>query len=358
MTNGFNLNKVITALYGRIGWRQPAAATAPKITDANKTARSGRYYQDFHSLVSIDNVRTTMEEPSASDVNLNAHLDAISKAAIMRTLAGVFTEKEYIERIIVSEPLQNQPVRTIANTGKFVGFEISIARTSDISQQIHAVHLRFDADATFNVYLFAEGKKSPILTKSVTTVAEETTIITLDEQTINFVHDNYQGSRFYIGYFQDDLAGAKAIQQDVCFAMSKTFRARPFEAAKIDELNFDRSQISWTNQSYGMNLEISAFRDYTDHIIKSPAIFDEAIGLTMAYMVIEQILNTAQSNATERLLKDQLQKVGIQLDLQGYAAISDSPRVTGLAQKIEKKYKVIKSSLYPQPKAKIVNHGS
>jgi hypothetical protein len=75
----------------------------------------------------------------------------------------------------------------------------------------------------------------------------------------------------------------------------------------------------------------------------------------MAYQVIEDIVYSVQSDKTERVLKDQLAKVGMQMDLNGAAPISDSPQVIGLRQRIERETKRVKNAFYPNPKAQTVN---
>jgi hypothetical protein len=359
MTNGFNLTKVLAALHGRIGWKQPPAAGAPVVTSPNQTARSGRHFQDFHSLVTLNNIRATMEETSPNEVNFNKHLEDLAKAAILRCVNGVFRTNDFVEKKVVYEPLQAQSIRTIANTDLFVGYEITIAKSADIAVQINTVQLKFDSDHTFNIYLFAEGKKEPLLTKSVSAVGGDTVLVALDDTAVlNFIHESYQGSRFYLGYFQSDLGDCRAIQQDGCFTQTNVFKARPMYADQSGELNFDRTKISYTGSAYGLNMEISAFRDHTDQIVKNPSVFDEAIGLTLTYTVIEQIINATKSNPTERILKDELTRAGIQLDLTGAAPISQSPRVTGLSQRIEAELKRLRSSFYSKPRGEIVDYGN
>lgn len=355
MTNGFDLAKVTTALFGRIGWRQPATGS-PVITTANLETRSGRYFQDFHALVSVANVKATMEEAGASDNHLNEHLTNLAKAAIMKCLNNVFRVRDFIDQAILYTAADNQAYRTIPNNGLFVGYQINLARATDIALQINTAQLFFDSAATFNLYMFAEGKKAPIYTKSVTTTAGDVTVVDLDNWIINYIASGYAGNKFYIGYFQNDLGPAKAIQHDVCFGSTKVFSATPMQAAATGATEFDRTQISWTGQPYGFNLEVSAFRDHTNGIVKNAAQFDEAVGLTVTYSVIESILNSTQLNSTERILKEQMDRIGVQLELQGAAPISDGPKIKGIVQRLETEYERLRKSFYPKPKAQVINY--
>jgi hypothetical protein len=358
MTNGFDLTKVLTALHSRIGWRQPATTGAPSLSSANTTTKSGRYFQDFHSLVTVDNVKKTMEEPNASDTNLNAHLTNLTNAAVMRCVNAVFRTKDFLEHAVVMQPVAMQAVRTIANSGLFVGLEINIAKATDIVVQLDTAQLLFDSAATFNLYLFAEGKKDPIATvDSVSSLSAETAHIVLTDVLLSYISANYQASRFWLGYFQDDLATAQAIEQDVCFEQTKVFGVRPMQALRSGSDNdFVRDQISYGRQLQGINLEISAFRDHTQQIVKNATLFDESIGLTMAYMVIEQMNYTTQSNSIERIVKDQFSQLGMMMDLNGAAPVTDSPKIKGISSRIEEELKKVRSAFYPKPKAQVVNY--
>ena len=83
--------------------------------------------------------------------------------------------------------------------------------------------------------------------------------------------------------------------------------------------------------------------------------FDELIGLQMAYTIIEKILYSTESSVKERILKGQLYEAGLQLDLNGSAAISDGPKTEGIKQRITKEALRIKEAFYPKQKSIIVN---
>jgi len=355
-TNGFDGSRVLTALTGRVGWKQPARSGSPVINTANQTARSSRYFQDFHSIVTVDNVKATMEEPSADSTNLNAYLADLQRAAIMRCLNSVFREPEYLQQVLLFDRIGQNDL-PIENTGQFVGYEINIAPAMDVSVQIDSATLMFDRDVTFNLYLFKDGKKSPVATISVSAVAYEATVVAFADQVLSYIGSATKGGRFYFGYFQDDLGSARAIQEQVC-ASNKTicFCAQPMTSKKITgQLDFDRNQRSYTIQPFGINLEISVFKDHTQMVVKKAHLFDEAIGLIVAYMVIENIIYTCRSNGNERVLKDELSKIGIQLDLNGQAPISDSPRIKGLNTRIEEELQRLRKAFCPKFKSQTVN---
>jgi hypothetical protein len=357
-SNGFDFNRVIQALFGRVGWKQPVQSGSPVINATNLISKSGRYFNDgsFHSLVTIENIKRTIEEAGASDANLNTHLESFQRAAIMRCLNSVFREPEYIEQVLLFDRL-GQNDQPITNTGKFCGYEITLAPAQEYGVQIESATLLFDSDVTFNLYLFKDGKKSPLSVIEVSAVAYEATVVNFSDMVLNYIGSNTKGGRFYFGYFQDALGPAKAIQEQSCqFNTTRLFCATPVESKKNEgEYDFDRNQRSYTMQPHGLNLEMSSFRDHTNAIVRKAHLFDEVIGLTVAYMTLEQIIYAVRSNGTERVLKDQLQQIGINLDLNGAAPISDSPRIKGLNSRIEEELKRMRQSFFPKPKSQTVS---
>lgn len=347
-SNGFNVPAVIAALENRIGFRQPTGSGVPTLTSAVTTSTSGRYFQDFHSLVTVENIKATMPQAGASDAQLITYLQDQRKAAILRALNGVFNDAQVIdqpqfvyERYGMNDVLEN-------NAGKFVGIRIEVANTPDAAVQLDSLQLYFDTAVTFDLYLFKDGILAPVWTLEVEADANSLTDVSLTGKVLN-------RGLYYLGYFQDDLGSAKAYRQQVTGELEPSyFCAETMMSGATGATTFNRDEISYPEQPIGLNVEISSFKDYTTAIKRKAAMFDELVGLTMAYSVIEQTIYAVRSNANERTLKDQLDKVGIQLDLNGVAPISDSPRVTGLKQRIERELKRVKQSFYPTSKAKTI----
>lgn len=341
-TNGFNHDQVIASLKDRIGFRQPTGAGAPVLTTAVTTSQSGRYFQDFHALVTVENIKACMELPSASDAQLIIQLAGMRDAAILRALNGVFTAPQVIDqpRMIHRREGTNDVLEP--KSGRFVGYQIRVSDTPDAAVQIDSLQLYFNQAATFNVYLFKDGDPVAVWDQEVTAVANTLTDVPLDGKVLN-------RGLYYLGYFENDLGSVSAYRQQVCDEDFDPcyYDADPITADATGATTFNRDEISESEQPIGLNLEISSFKDYTTAIRRKAAAFDELIGLTLAYSTIENMLYSARSNATERILKDQLIKVGIQMDLNGAAPVTDSPQITGLRQRIDRETRRVKQSFYP-----------
>ena len=342
-SNGYNLSAVQAKLLGRLAW-----STDSTLNTANKTSASGRYFDDgtFHSVVTVPNIKAVVAEPSDWDVYFAAKQNAV----IAKCLNAVFAEPEFKEQILLYERFDEQE-ELVTNSGNAIGYRIKLAKCFDISVQVNSLQLYFDGAATFNVYLFKQGSLSPVKTKSVTTVANAKTEVSLTDWILNF----RESSVYYVVYFQDDLSDVKAIQEQACYAKTLFFSAELFYTETTGS-NFNRTELSYTvNRPYGLNMQVSSFKDYTQNILNQPHLFDDLLGLVMAYQVVEEIIYSVRENKTERITKDQLAKIGLQLDLTGAAPITDSPRIKGLAQRIASATDIVRKAFYPKPKAQTVD---
>lgn len=355
-TNGFELLLVSSAITGRLGWIQPTVQGAPVIDATNKSSKSGRFYNDgsFHATLDIETIMASQPNAKLDDAGFNALLVQKAKAAAMRALTGVFSESEYFDgQMLLYDRLPTNEV-PVANTSLAVGYQIDITNRIDITAQILTAILYFDSDVTFNLYLFKEGVPTPLVTKSVTAKAYEQTSIEIDEIFLNYA--KYRGSRFYLVYFQDDLGTAKAIQEQTCgWNTTRCVRAQSFYAKQTGPLAFDLNNRSYPMQPYGLNLELTSFKDWTQDIVRKASYFDNLLGLVMAYMVIEESFYTNRSNSTERSNKDDLAKAGLQLDTMGAIPVSASPKVMGLKQRIDQEVIRVKKQFIKKRLPAIIN---
>lgn len=290
-----------------------------------------------------------MEQVSASDADLIVHLQNIRKAAIMRALNGVFPGKQVIDQLkLYSRYGVNDSLEV--NSGKFIGYEIIVSDKTDAAMQIDSLYVYLDSVVTFNVYLFKDGELAPVMTQAVTTVANKITEVSLTAERI------LSRGRYYLGYFQADLGAAKAYNEQVdVWNTGCHFSVNAFQATATGATTFNRNELSYTYNALGLNAELSSFTDHTLQIKRKAGMFDELIGLTLAYPVIEQIVYAVRSSVNERITKEAIDKVGVQLDLNGYAPISESPQVMGLKQRIDRETQRVLSSFYPRVKSRVVN---
>lgn len=348
ISNGFDITKVYDALKERIGWNQPTVAGSPTLSDANKASTSGRFYDEGHAVVRANIVYDVQENESITADQFNQLLQNMNKGCIMQCLNAVFNRPQLIETGLVYERSSNIRNVVIPNQGNFCGYRIKVAE-GNYAVQINTISLFFNAAATFNIYLFNDLVKDPLKTKSVTTVANSQVVVDL-EWILNYIGTQNKGGMFYIGYFQDDLGSANGIDEQLNqWAPTKVYGAWPFQSPKTGTLDFNRINPSVVFRSYGLNLQISAYRDYTQTIIQNAHLFDEARILLMASKIIELIKNSIRSNKTERISAENIAQ--LEYDLNLAFPTEERPFMAGIKAQLVREYKRINDNFFPKKEA-------
>lgn len=79
----------------RVNWRD----TTNTLTVENTTTQSGRYFQDEHSAITLDNIRACQPNSSITEASFNQYLTQLRHGAILQVLADVYgSESEITEK--------------------------------------------------------------------------------------------------------------------------------------------------------------------------------------------------------------------------------------------------------------------
>jgi hypothetical protein len=101
-----------TVLINRIGWGLPQEASfVLALTDANKIGTSGRNFNAFHQLVTVENVLASIEDSSANAQEFNAILSEIRKQAVLSVVPMILDKhKDYDPAVDYSSIITDQAV--------------------------------------------------------------------------------------------------------------------------------------------------------------------------------------------------------------------------------------------------------
>lgn len=336
ISNGFNTTIVNDKLFGRIGWKQPPSGT-PVIDSANVASKSGRYFQDFHPMLTVSNIIDTIEGGEAMDAGkVNAFLNGMQKSAILRVLNGVFNKPQLLESTLLFDRKLRNDIPT-TNYGKFCGYRLMIA-PGEFAAQVSRASFLFSAPVTFTLYLYQDAITAPLYSKVVTVPAGyNETYVELDDWVIQYVSEKSMGGVFYIGYYQDEIHAQNAVALDEFVSNWNTTYALGYTAmeavANFDAKTFVRIQVPYTLRTYGMNLELQAYTDFTNKIIKNASLFDEAIGLTMAIEGLGYMTYSGRSNKTQRITQEMAALIYNEIMNSG-DAMQLNPYVAGLKQQL------------------------
>jgi hypothetical protein len=355
ISNGFDNTQVLNALTGRLGWLQPpqpqytGQISTPNLASSSATGRS---FQSFHPMATVDNIFAAQEYEGLTLASLDGLLTQFQKDVIGSMLTAVFNMPQLIDSTLLFDRLRRSDL-IIQNTGQFVGWRLWTS-PGNFATMVCKIGLMLTGSiAGLNLYLFQDDTLAPVKVFPVNVVGNSQTIIDLTSENIvlNYLSPSAQGGVWYLGYFQDDLqaAGVQAIDQYVSeWNRSLAFGYTSYEVPRLPGVyDFSRVMIPYSYRTFGMNLEIQSYRDFTNTIIRNPHLFDELIGLMMAVRVISTINYSIRTDFSARANKLQAQQ--LYTDLSQAGPVENAPYVAGLKKQISREMERVHSNFFPKP---------
>lgn len=336
-------DKIISAFFGGVGFRDSTLTDVPDVSTANKETRSGMVFQDGNFLVTIKNIYDCQEDADISDVDFNTLLTNMQNTVILETVNKISEKQSDFIQSANIFPYEKSFKNTITPSSKVVGFEIEKTNDCGIICKLPWVELSFDTAKTFNVYLYNSNKpNAPIQTQSVTTVAGESVI-----QSLNwYVADDstYKGGKFYLVYFEDDLDGAKAFKKDFELSSYQVgtshYNINPVSIGYTGAV-IDVSDVTNESDIFGLNLGVDVYNDYTEVFIRNQNLFWTAIKHQMTEKVLNMILQSTRTNFTERETKENQARFAL------YG--NEKYKIEGINLKLGSAIDDIKKMLFYQP---------
>jgi hypothetical protein len=343
-----NIDTIKTALVGVNGWKQSLLSGAPTIDATNSATSSGAYYQDYAALVTVDNILSVYETTGLTDGQVNTLLTDITKSAATRVINAVFGDEDVIQNGLLFS-YEYDFNTTLDNDTSFVGYEIEIANSKDILNIVNSVSATFDAADTVKLLLFQSGKKATVATQNITTVQDSEVNQSLTDWELPYSNST-KGGKYYIGYLRSGLT-AKAYDRNYENAniMNILFCSnfKPIQVTGHDaETLFDVDSIDYTSEYYGLNFDVTSYKSYDSIVTENKNKFSKALGLQVAAVVLDMIINSNRSNNVERHIKDNaiIQLNGIQTD-----TVTD----IGILNKLQLEIENLKESFRGTPKIQI-----
>lgn len=339
----FNAEVVTQSLFGRLGWIEQnpptlSDGTVIVLSDENKASRSGRYFQHVHRAMTLKNICDTIEEVNTDNDGFNEYLRGLQVGAIQNSISAVLNEDTLIEQSMVFNRRSDRQT-SVCRISTKRGYKIDIAADPSYCCVISSLSLLFAEAGTFDVVFMHSN--AGVLSRESVTVAAGVEMVVPVEWRLSYSSDRYKGGFFYV-YFETDLLHVEPDCPD--FNRTSMFSAQPFEGN-------DLNNPSITSDTYGLNLEICSYRDFTQIIKNNQHVFDTLIGLQMAATVIELIINSTRSNRTERITKDAV--AALYTDLNQMFPTPEVPYSVGIRGQIAREVKRVKNNLLPKPKNKI-----
>lgn len=339
-------DKIKTSLLGGVGFRQSPITAYAIVDAANQVSQSGLFYQDASTLVTVKNIKDAQQVISIADVDFNTYLQQLQEGAIIEVCRKVTaSQADFIQEVNLY-PYEKSFKNTITTRGKFVGFVFDPKRKAGILGRINFLEVCFNEAVTFDIHLFNSNKpNAPIQTQSVDAIANEAVVIPMDWYIADDV--SHKGGSFYVGYFEDDLGTAKAVKKDYDLAQlqvnTKCFYVRPISLDHTGTA-IDVESVINESDTFGLNMGIGIYNDYTEIIIRNKNIFWSAIQLQMAEKVLSVLRTSTRLNGNNRTINVPIDDVNF--DLFG----NDKLKIQGIVTKLQREIESVIKMLFYVPR--------
>lgn len=332
-----------------------------QVHDANKAYKSGEVVRVDDSLY-----KAIQDVPAETDIldseywtetnPFSEWLEEKTKASIVKLvnkfinmkLADKAT-KSLIENKILFDGT-GRLTNKIENRNRLVGFEIDTVRSKGVTVKIDKIGLQMTNPGSYTLYIFHSSNPEPIYTLTF----EKTKANSLewfkpkDDILLPYESANTDaGGSWYLVYKQSELPeNAQAIYKDrdwstgPCKACSRSeflayqawsryIEVHPFYISEDEEFNPEIINFTY-DKNYGINLEVSAYCDLTDFIIKQRAMFQDVLSKQVAIDLLREFAYNPNVRTNRHSIN--ASKLDILVELDGD---SDSMRQSGLSYELD-----------------------
>ena len=307
----YNHSQLRTGLYGLVGLRQSPITEFAIVSAANIATSSGMYYQDYHALCTVENLKNICPE-GMIDSKFNTWFADLVKGSFVKNVNSLMQRfrpdtKSLFENLRLYEYASVTDTLYTGSGNAFVGFEIELCHTDNIMIVLNSIGLMFDGADTFNVYVFHSSKQSPVYTIEVT---PEANIEAWEAQTSKLEHitDTYVGGKFYIGYLQQDLSTSpinREWNEANVQTLAKLFTVTPMTVADHNAATrFDLDDIEYTSDTYGLNFAFTAWNNVTKQLLTQKDALTNVIGYGVAVDILTMIANSTRDNEIKKETRD------------------------------------------------------
>lgn len=340
-------DRLTSILYGGVGFRQPTIKDYAILDTDNLTSRSGLYFDDASSFVTIQNIKDCQSDSQISVSEFNAYLKNLVKSVILDICQRITFGKADLIHVNNLYPFEKKFDETLEPIGnKFVGFKIEPQTVnSDMIGKVSFLELAFDNDITIDIHLFNSNVKTPIKTKECVCIGGQSNIFSVDDWFLGD-SDTFKGGNFYIGYFESDLGAIKPIKRDwersTVQIKTAFYHVEPVFMNVVDTW-FDVDSDEVEDDTFGLNIGINVYNDYTELLIRNDNLIYPAIKYGMAEKVLSLVKSSVRSNLIERLNKENIDEINF--ELYGNSALG----ITGVNGKLNEQVENVKKMIFFTP---------
>lgn len=325
MTNSTDLKACLQNL---IGWKQHFNEEI-EIAEGLTETETGEYYQDFHPALQLNIISQTLDR----ERDLDEYLAEKVETGITQLINDIESKRQSkgVKDLLASETVLNKygwANDTIFNESRFVGFLFQPTEATSLSVVIKSLGLQISiAQDLLKIYIYHSSQLEPLAINEVN-VTKPISWNWIDKEIELYSRDKQvQGGTYFIGYYQDDLLGQAINYTDfdwnkghcgtcdggkmraVWNNIKKYTKFMPIyvptQNLNEDRFMFDENAVMIDpNKSWGMNFRISVNCNYTDFYCQNRKHLKNALGLKVAYLVLQDIKFSSQFNFVNDEMKN------------------------------------------------------
>jgi hypothetical protein len=351
-----------------LGWRQGVEGMT-QIDESLTESETGQYYQDFHPLLTLENIRSIAPDYSKIDSErtekelFSDWLRDKTGASILKLVETYYSTQmaaNVVKNLLESKVLFDGAGRladVVRNTHSMVGFEVIPVRAEGVTLRIEKIGLQFNQNGNVRLYVMHTSSPEPIRTIDVEyTKSGGVQWVEQSDLFLPYVSDETDaGGSWFICYDQNELPdGMMAVQKNrdwskepcpTCSridyinwqAWSRYLEIHPFRVQSDGngQMWDVQNNIYTYTTNYGLNLKVTMECDITEILITQRKSFQNALGLQVAYDLIREF--AYNPNFRLNRMQTNLSRTEILYELDG----DSQGRKGGIQDKLEKALKAL-----------------
>lgn len=340
-----------------------------QIDESLTESETGQYYQDFHPLLTLENIRSIAPDYSKIDSErtekelFSDWLRDKTGASILKLVETYYSTQmaaNVVKNLLESKVLFDGAGRladVVRNTHSMVGFEVIPVRAEGVTLRIEKIGLQFNQNGNVRLYVMHTSSPEPIRTIDVEyTKSGGVQWVEQSDLFLPYVSDETDaGGSWFICYDQNELPdGMMAVQKNrdwskepcpTCSridyinwqAWSRYLEIHPFRVQSDGngQMWDVQNNIYTYTTNYGLNLKVTMECDITEILITQRKSFQNALGLQVAYDLIREF--AYNPNFRLNRMQTNLSRTEILYELDG----DSQGRKGGIQDKLEKALKAL-----------------
>ena len=313
----FNITQVQTALRGLVGYTQMGGEIT--LDSDNLKSDSGLRYEGASGIINQRNIAACINDQmiltDADDYN--SFLQEFGDSSVAKLLHAVTGRMQAGGRsdLIDAKPLyQRTPLfDRKSDLKRWNGYRITVPR--GVVCEIELIDVEAKSTATIDVLLYDLTRRKLVDTKTLNSEEDE-------------VKSNAVGWTLYPGmYFVATESDIE--QQNRAQSMERFNGIRVKSVSTSKEWRFNNDDFNASSDSWGLNLHLTTYLDFTEKMEQMRIIFARAVQLQVAVDWLDIFQTSHRSNMDERLTK----QAAIELD--GIKSYEMIPGKTGLIEQLK-----------------------